>query len=280
MTLPRTVGVVGVGLVGGSLVRALRAVDAPPRIVAVDPSDHVRARLVAEGLADDVASSVEASPLDACDLVVLAAPIASILESIGAVSARMRDGAVLTDVAGVKMPVVAAARSSVRSGVPFVGAHPMFGGDHGGFDASSAERWRDGIVAVCDDDVEPESVARVVALHRALGADVVVCSADAHDAAIAAVSHLPYVVASALSLLGEDAGALARRLAGRGFFDATRLARFSWDVQGEVARRNPHVRAAAARLRERLDACLAALDDAEAARALFDRARVVREGFE
>src|SRR5207237_620785 len=83
-------------------------------------------------------------------------------------------------------------------------AHPMFGGDHGGFDASSAQRWRDGIVAVCDDDVEPEAVARVVALHRALGADVVVCSADAHDAAIAAVSHLPYVVASALSLLAED----------------------------------------------------------------------------
>src|SRR5205807_1583791 len=118
-----------------------------PRIVAVDPSQHVRDRLVADSLVDHVAPSIADAPLDECDVVVLAAPIAAVLASLAPASNRMKDGAVLTDVAGVKLPVVEAASREVREGVFFVGAHPMFGGDRGGFDASSADRWRGGVVA-------------------------------------------------------------------------------------------------------------------------------------
>jgi prephenate dehydrogenase len=258
----------------------LRVLPSAPRIVAVEPDESVRARLSSESLADDVAPTIESAPLDACDVVVLSAPIAVVLDALATASARMRDGAILTDVVGVKVPIVGAARSSVRRGVAFVGAHPMFGGDHGGFEASSADRWKGGVVAVCEDGAPSDAVTRIADFHRALGAEAVVCSADAHDAAIAAVSHLPYVVASALSLVGDDAGALARRLAGRGFLDATRLARFAFEVQGEVARRNPHLPAAIARMRAHFDALLGSLSDAEKARASFDRSRTTREAFE
>ena len=143
------------------------------------------------------------------------------------------------------MPRAAAA---VRPGVAFVGAHPMFGG-HGGYAGAvaAAGRWRGGTVAVCTDG-DPGAVARVVAFHEALGARAIRCTAAEHDAAVAMVSHLPYLVASALAATAAQAGPLARALAGPGLKDTTRLAEFPFDIQGEVARRNAHLPAAAAKL--------------------------------
>jgi prephenate dehydrogenase len=121
-------------------------------------------------------------------------------------------------------------------------------------------------------------VDRVAGLHEALGARVVRCSAAEHDAAVAMVSHLPYLVASALSLAARDAGPLARALAGPGLNDMTRLAGFAFDIQGEVARRNAHIPAAAAELRRRLAHLLDAVSDSpDAARRALEEARAARE---
>jgi prephenate dehydrogenase len=88
------------------------------------------------------------------------------------------------------------------------------------------------------------------------------------------ISHLPYVLSSALAWLGRERGELARTLAGRGFDDLTRMSRFAFEVQGEVARRNPHLLEAAAAFEARLHALLSALAASpEEARALFDGAR-------
>jgi prephenate dehydrogenase len=217
----RTVGVVGLGLMGASLARAVRAADPGVRILAVEPRDEVRARALADGVAD--AAAPGPGPfLAACDLAVLCTPVAAIEALLGPVAALLADGAVLTVVGGAKERVVEAARGADRRGVAFVGAHPMFGG-HGGYDGASAEKWRGGTVAVCTDG-PPEAVARVAALHEALGARVERCTAAEHDAAVAMVSHLPYLLASALAAAADAAGPLARRLAGPGLRDTTRLA--------------------------------------------------------
>jgi prephenate dehydrogenase len=274
--LPRAVGVVGLGLIGASLARALKAADPSIRVTAVEPRGEVRARAVEEGVAD--AALAGPSPaLAACEVVVLCTPIAAIEALLGPVSRLMREGSVLTDVGGAKERVVARARAEVRAGIGFAGAHPMFGG-RGGYEAARADRWKGGTVAVCTDGAGEDAVSRVAGLHAGLGAEVALCRAAEHDAAVAMVSHLPYLVASALSLAAREAGPLAARLAGPGLDDMTRLASFAFDIQGEVARRNAHLPEASRALSRHLFRVLAAIDESpEAARAALEEARAARE---
>jgi prephenate dehydrogenase len=274
--LPRRVGVVGLGLMGASLARGLKAADAGILVTAVEPRAEVRQRALSGGVAD-VAAAEPGEALRACQVVVLCTPIAAIEALLGPVSRLLADGAVLTDVGGAKERVVRAAAGEVRPGVAFVGAHPMFGG-RGGYDAARADRWKGGTVAVCTDGADAGALARVEALHAGLGAEVVACRAAEHDAAVAVVSHLPYLVASALAVAAREAGPLAARLAGPGLDDMTRLAGFAFDIQGEVARRNAHIPEAARRLQSHLTRLLAAVQDSpEAARRALEEARAARE---
>ena len=274
-SLPRTIGVAGLGLMGASLARALRATDPGIRLVAVEPREDVRARALAERVVDE-ALAAPGPALGGCSLVVLCTPVAAIEALLGPVAALLADGAILTDVGGAKERVVAEARRAVRAGVRFVGAHPMFGG-HGGFAAATAERWKGGKVAVCTDG-DAAAVDEVARLHQALGANVVRCAAAEHDAAVAMVSHLPYLVASALAAAVKETGPLAARLAGPGLRDMTRLASFAFDIQGEVSRRNAHLPEAAERLQRHLGRILGAIAESpEAARGALEAARSARE---
>jgi prephenate dehydrogenase len=273
--LPREIGVVGLGLMGASLARALRARAPGVRIVAVEPRAEVRAQALRDGVADEAAGEPGVA-LGPCEIAFLCTPVAGIEALLGPVSRLLPDGAILTDVGGAKERLVALAQERVRAGVAFVGCHPMFGG-HGGYSGASADKWVGGTVAVCTDG-EPAAVERIAAIHEALGATVVRCAAAEHDAAVAMVSHLPYLLASALAAAAREVGPLAARLAGPGLKDTTRLAAFPFDIQGEVARRNPHVPEAAERLQRHLGRILEAIAASpEAARAALEEARAARE---
>jgi prephenate dehydrogenase len=273
--LPGTIGIVGLGLMGASLARSVRRVAPAVRLVAVEPQEEPRRRALAERVVDEAAAAPDAA-LAPCSLVVLCTPVAAIEELLAPVSRLLADGAIVSDVGGAKERVVALARERVRPGVAFVGAHPMFGG-HGGYAGATAEKWIGGTVAICTDG-PAEATERVAELHQALGARVERCTAAEHDAAVATTSHLPYLVAAALAGAAREAGPLALRLAGPGLRDMTRLAQFPFDIQGEVARRNAHLPAAAARLSRRLDALLAAIAESpEAARRALEAARAARE---
>jgi prephenate dehydrogenase len=252
-----TIGVVGLGLMGGSIALALE--NKGVRVIGVERDASVRE--AAKGKLSEVHASFD-GVLGGCELVVIATPVAAVESLLGPVSAAMDDGADLTDVAGVKVRIAELARAQVRAGVRFVGSHPMFGGVSGGFSAASADLVA-GVGAVVEDDADSAAVARVVEFWESLSVRVVRTSADAHDRVMAKVSHLPYVLAC---LLARD----EHPLAGRGFADATRLARFSFDVQGEVARRNPHLAAAIDELVARLENAKRALSDPETLRAVLE----------
>lgn len=230
------IGIVGLGLMGGSLARALRALDPRPYVVGVESRDDVRE--AASTVVDEIHATIES--LAQCTLVVLCTPIAAIESLLAPISTVLPDGAILSDVGGVKVAVQRAA-AAVRPGVTFVGAHPMFGGERGGFERVT--RYSGGVVAVCTDSNDEAAIDRVCALYQSIGSRVVRCTAEEHDRAVARVSHLPFVTAHAL-IDTADGHALAEALAGPGFADATRLAGFAFDVQGEVARRNAHLPAA------------------------------------
>jgi prephenate dehydrogenase len=228
------VAILGFGLIGGSIARALRA--APDAnggadahdwtVVAWSPSGSgPRDALAAGDVA--VAASGPAEALDGADLVVLAAPPLACLELLdrlaGDLHGAMAPGAVITDVASTKTLIV---ERAAALGLRFVGAHPMAGRETSGYATADPALFRDRpwVVVPAGDDIAEE---RVVALAVRCRARPVRLPADVHDRAVAAVSHLPLVVSAALAeaVTGAPDWATAQLLAASGWAGMTRLAR-------------------------------------------------------
>ncbi|HYZ89019.1 MAG TPA: prephenate dehydrogenase/arogenate dehydrogenase family protein [Myxococcales bacterium] len=250
-------GIIGVGLIGGSLALALRRSRPNVRILGVDVDPHALEQALEEGAIQSSAAPDEAPLLD-CDLVVLAQPAQALLDSILSVTARMRPGAVLTDVCGSKEMVCA--RAAQQNRVVFVGAHPMAGTEFRGFAAASPAMFTGATVAICPAvGADVERVAAIGAvrdLWRAAGAGKLLDVDPAeHDRAVTFASHLPYLAAAMVvdSLSrNSDLAPLARELAAGGFRDTTRLA--GDGTVGGAAALNRHVPEAARELAEHLRA--------------------------
>ena len=215
---PRRVGIAGLGLIGGSVALALKRAWPDVWIVGADPEPQAaRARA---GMLD--ALGVLADLRD-CDLVVLAAPVAVNIELLRALGS-LRAAALVTDVGGTKRAMCAAARASA-SPLRFVGGHPMAGSAERGAANARADLFDGATWFVVGDDAAQADVDRIASVAAALGAVPRPIGAEAHDRVLAAVSHLPQLVVSALmASAGGAAGASGLALAGRGLTDSTRLA--------------------------------------------------------
>ena len=223
-----TVTIIGVGLIGGSLGRALDGRCARRIGVVRDGDADTERTALALEVVDEVLPFAEA--VAAADIVVLCVPVGEILRLLPSVAAAARPGTLVTDVGSTKRDVVHAMFAQRASGATFVGGHPMAGGTVHGLSAVDARlfdgaRWV--LCATTEDPVEDTAVARAAALAEAMGADPIIVDAAEHDRALALVSHLPRVVASSLVDLLERRSPdepLAGILAARGWAGATRLA--------------------------------------------------------
>lgn len=204
--------IAGTGLIGASLGAGLRG--AGWEVVGWDPSPESLQGAAEVGALDHRASDLETG-LGGADLVVLAAPIGEVVATL----AGLETDALVTDVAGVKVPVVAAGAHLPH----FVGGHPMAGRESSGPGAASGAMFRGATWVLTSDGASSDDLARMVAIVESLGAVAVTMSAQEHDAAVAAVSHLPQVVASSLVNLVAGRPA-ALELAAGGFRDVTRIA--------------------------------------------------------
>ncbi len=210
-----TVAVVGLGLIGGSLARALSR--AGYAVIGVDRPEVARRARAARAVAR-IAASPEAAA-DLSGVLVLAAPPAANLRLLRRVARRARPGLVITDVGSVKGPIC---READRRGLAFVGGHPMAGTERSGFGASSAGSW-----ILCPGRRAPrDAVAAVRRLARAVGARPVSMGPAEHDRTVAFLSHAPQLVAWALVDAARADPVARRRLAvaGPGFAGMTRLA--------------------------------------------------------
>jgi len=223
--LHRPVCVIGLGLIGGSLLRA--AADAGRETWGASASTETAEQARADG--HDVGAGREgiAAALrraaDADALVVVAVPLTSLDEVLAEV-ARSAPHCRLTDVTSVKEPVTEAVARSAP-GVRFVGGHPMTGTQFSGWAAGSVRLFQDKVwVVATDDDTDLEVWVDVVALALAAGSVVVPAASDEHDVAVARISHLPHLFAAVLAAVGADGGELAAALAAGSFGDATRVA--------------------------------------------------------
>ncbi|MGE0813904.1 MAG: prephenate dehydrogenase [Vicinamibacterales bacterium] len=259
--------IVGAGLLGTSVALAVRRRWPEVHLTAVDVAPGAHAPFDRHVAADDVVPDA--------DLTVLACPVDAFAAWMPRLAARQAD-APLTDVGSVKrLPRALAAAAGLTE---YVGGHPMAGGTTPGPGHAAASLFDGRSWAVTPNGASPRTVGLVTALAEGCGARVVVTDADAHDAAVAATSHLPQIVASALMLVVADAAdddALA--LSGAGLRDTTRLAESRSAMWSPILAANadriaPLLRGLAARL----EAASARLADPEATARLVEDGRRAR----
>lgn len=279
------VGVVGAGLIGGSVCRSLRA-SGVAGVSVYSPSrstvDEVRHHgfVVVDSVRDVVAGS---------DVVFVCVPMGvqrSVLaEVVDAVRATGNSQVVVTDVASVKGD---AAREAVdlfgSAGAAFIPGHPMAGTEESGFAASTATMFDGATWVLCPETAGPGEVLVLSQLVLAMKAKVSFLDIESHDRGVAAVSHLPHVLAATLvnSLPGGDEGELALRLAAGSFRDGSRVAGSEpWLSASMVNLNSANVRGSLDRAVGLLSGLRDALDrgDDAAVVGFFESARSVRTAY-
>jgi len=215
--------IVGVGLLGGSIALAARAHGLAREIVGIGRD---RTRLEAPlraGAVDRVTTDLAAGVRDA-DVVVLAANVLANEQLLADAWPAVASSAVVTDVGSTKRGIVAAAER-LPGAHRFVGSHPMAGSEKSGYAVARPDLFRGAIVIVTPGDAsEPGAVKTVTSFWEALGARVSALEPDTHDRVVAAISHLPHVVAWALVEAVGRFEPAALPFAARGFKDTTRIA--------------------------------------------------------
>ncbi|MGH7388820.1 MAG: prephenate dehydrogenase [Candidatus Rokuibacteriota bacterium] len=279
----RRLAVVGVGLLGGSVAKAARAHGLAREILGVGRDEGRLRPALADGTLDRATTDLAAG-VGGADLVVLAAPVQTIETLLPVVWRAADEDAVVTDVGSTKRAIVAAAQR-LAAGRPlgFVGSHPMAGSERSGYGVARADLFRGATVIVTPAETSPPAAAKTVTTFwEGAGAGrVLALDADAHDRAVAAISHLPHLVAFALmdGVARFDAAALD--VAARGFRDTTRIAASDPAVWEEIFLANRDALGASLRAFERALADLVRLveaGDAPALRAALGRIKAAREG--
>ena len=271
--------VVGIGLLGGSVAKAARAGGLAREIVGVGRDQGRLAPAVTDGTLTRATTDL-ADGVRGADLVVLAGPVLVNEVLLDRVWSLCDDGAVVTDVGSTKAGLARVARrlSGARPRA-FVGSHPMAGSEQSGYGVARADLFRNAMVIVTPTDAtEPRAVKTVTSFWEATGARVATLDPDVHDRVVAAISHLPHLVADALVDAVTRFEPAAFGFAARGFKDTTRIAASDPVMWQEIFVGNREALLGSLRaFREALGALEALVERGDAARLQESLADIKRE---
>lgn len=275
--------IIGVGLIGGSLARALRQGQRVRDVVGFGRSLGNLQKAVDLQVIDHAEVSVAETVRDA-DMIVVAVPVGSMGQIFAELAPAMSDDAVVTDVGSVKRAVVEAARKALGPRFPaFVPGHPIAGTEHSGVAASMADLFQGHrIILTPDSGTDAAAVARVRTMWQAAGGEVITMPIAEHDEVLAACSHLPHMLAYALvdMLVRRDDHCTTFDLAAGGFRDFTRIASSDPVMWHDICLANRDAIVEVLRdYRENLDALIAAIakDDTKWLMDTFSRAKRARD---
>ncbi|MDP2937097.1 MAG: prephenate dehydrogenase/arogenate dehydrogenase family protein [Dehalococcoidia bacterium] len=237
----KKIAIIGLGLIGGSLGLALRGSGQDNlHLVGFSRRPEAAAKARQRGAVDEVARSlVECA--EGAGLIVLATPVLAmepILREIGTVVPK---GAIVTDVASTKVMVVKWASESLPEGVSFVGGHPMAGTESSGIEAAEGSLFKGCVYCLCPaEGVAPPAVETVVSMVNLVGARPYFLDPSEHDSYVAAISHLPMLISTALvsATTGSPAWREMSRLAATGYRDTSRLASSDPVMSRDIYRTN------------------------------------------
>ena len=222
------IGLIGIGLIGSSIARAVRQ----KQLAGTIAISTRRPETLDEAKALDLGDLYTLDPVEAvrgADLVILCTPVGSYEAIAQTIAPALETGAILSDVGSVKAHVHRVVGPVLRDGVHFVPGHPMAGTEHSGpaagFPELFANRW---CILTPEAGQSPEAVERVVAFWKALGSNVEIMDAEHHDLLVAITSHVPHLIAYNIVGTAEDLETVTQseviKFSAGGFRDFTRIA--------------------------------------------------------
>jgi len=287
MAEPALIGhlaVIGVGLIGGSAARALKQAGAVDRVTGIGRSRERLAEAVELGVVDAVSTDFEAA--GEADVVLVCVPMGAYTGVLSAIAPGLSPRTIVTDAGSTKQHAMLEARRCLPDPGRFVPAHPIAGAEHSGVAASRADLFRDHLCVLTPDAAtDADAVATVRDMWSICGCRVEQMSAEEHDDFLAAVSHLPHVLAYALvNAVNREADGRRDpfRFAAGGFRDFTRIASSSPAMWRDIVMSNGKaILAKLDRLEEELAAVREALEsgDAERIAAMFASAKEARDAW-
>jgi prephenate dehydrogenase len=276
------VGILGLGLIGGSLALALKGKRGAPEVWGCDRRKETVRQAISAGA---IARGCTEKELPACDVVVVCVPVLRSVEAIRHLGPRMRPGTVLTDAGSVKSGIVREGdRAAARGAFFFVGGHPIAGTEASGFAAADPGLFRGrSFVVTPTSRTDAGAILRVERIWKLAGSAVLLrMDPKVHDRVFAYVSHLPHAVAYALV---HSVATLPSRVplgySAGGFRDFTRIASSNPEMwkdivlenRAEILRALSHYRRNLALLERRI-----AVGDADGLLEYFGRAKRTRDG--
>lgn len=227
MPLINRLAIIGVGLIGGSLARALREKGEVGEIVGIGRGAANLQRAVELGVIDRFEHDVRAGVADA-DLVFIATPVCTIADIVAEIAPALAAGAVVTDGGSVKAEITCRCEALTPDRAHFVGGHPIAGTENSGVEASFSTLYKGKLCIITPTaSTDSRALAKVVKMWQLAGSEVVMMDPGKHDKVVAAISHLPHMVAySLVNAVGDYDGCnenILKYSAG-GFRDFTRIA--------------------------------------------------------
>lgn len=216
--------VAGVGLIGGSLAKALKVKCGIKKIIGIDPDQENLQKAIDSGILDE-GHHKPGVFLENCSIVFVCAPVPVCADLVIKISQYTNPECIITDVASSKTQIMNAVKEASKN-IRFIGGHPMAGSERSGFEYSREDMFENAFYIIINNKKDPEAVSTIKELAEMMGAIPIVTQAQEHDSAVATISHVPHITAAALvNILGESENSeLAQNIAAGGFRDITRIA--------------------------------------------------------
>ena len=277
--------IIGVGLIGGSLARALRQAKLVNRVTGCNRSEETLQHAMQEHVIDDYTMDIAEAVKDA-DVVVIGTPLSTTIKLLPQIAEAMTSDTVLTDVGSAKGSIVSAAREYLGEHFPrFVPGHPIAGTEQSGVAASFAELFVDHRVILTPlPDTDPAAHQLITEMWQAVQAEVLDLDVLHHDQVLAATSHLPHMLAYALvdCLAGMEEREEIFKYAAGGFADFTRIASSSPEMWHDICLSNREALLETLKVfaehMQRIQQTIEA-EDSEALLQIFKRAKQARDQF-
>ncbi len=232
-------GFIGLGLIGGSLARALKNSDPSNVVIAYNRSSASLEEAVKDGVVDVPLHTVGEEFSD-CDVIFLCLPVIRNQEMLKTIAPFIGENTIVTDVSSVKGSIMKAAEEAGLKD-HFVGGHPMAGSERTGYIASSKDLYRNAYYIITPFGENDEKALVLQELASKIGAIPIIMDAEKHDRIVAGVSHIPHLAAAALVELVKNndyADGLMKVVAAGGFKDITRVASSSPEMWREICLSN------------------------------------------
>ena len=235
-----TAGFIGLGLIGGSIARAIKKYYPNARIIAHSRSSQTTEYALQEGIIDEACDCVD-TRYCSCDYIFLCAPVECNASYLASLKPLLKDGCILTDVGSTKSDIHAKV-AELGLEKYFIGGHPMAGSEKTGIQNSKAHLLENAYyILTPTDEISPDMLNRYRSLVETIRALPLVLTCEKHDHVTAAISHLPHLIASSLVNLVKDSDyedGTMKKMAAGGFKDITRIASSSPEMWEQICSAN------------------------------------------